>query len=71
MRKADPSITLIASAKMLEPMALRGENRAKYVDNIAPLFGTDVDWTGGILKHSWGTFSGIAQHWYEGAGTAF
>ncbi len=71
MRKADPSITLIASAKMLEPMALKGENRAKYVDNIAPLFGTDVDWTGGILKHCWGTFSGIAQHWYEGAGTHF
>ncbi len=71
MRQADPSITLIASAKMLEPMALTGENRAKYVENIAPLFGTDIDWTGGILKHSWGTFSGIAQHWYEGAGTHF
>ncbi|HEX8712803.1 MAG TPA: alpha-N-arabinofuranosidase [Terracidiphilus sp.] len=71
MRKADPSITLIASAKMLEPMALTGENRAKYVDNLAPLFGTDIDWTGGILKNSWGTFSGIAQHWYEGAGRHF
>ncbi len=71
MRDADPSITLIASAKMLEPMALTGENRAKYVDNIAPLFGTDIDWTGGILKNCWGTFSGIAQHWYEGAGTHF
>jgi alpha-N-arabinofuranosidase len=71
MRKADPSITLIASAKMLEPMALTGENRAKYVDNIAPLFGTDIDWTGGILKNCWGTFSGIAQHWYEGAGRHF
>ncbi len=71
MREADPSITLIASGKMLEPMALTGEDRAKYVDNIAPLFGTDVDWTGGILKDCWGTFSGIAQHWYEGAGTHF
>lgn len=71
MREADPSITLIASAKMLEPMSLTGENRAKYVDNIAPLFGTNLDWTGGILKDSWGTFSGIAQHWYEGAGTHF
>jgi alpha-L-arabinofuranosidase len=71
MRKADPSITLIASAKMLEPMALTGENRAKYVDNLAPLFGTDIDWTGGILKNCWGTFSGIAQHWYEGAGRNF
>lgn len=71
MREADPSITLIASAKMLEPMSLTGENRAKYVDNITPLFGSDIDWTGGLLKDSWGTFSGIAQHWYEGAGTHF
>jgi alpha-N-arabinofuranosidase len=71
MREADPSITLIASAKMLEPSFLTGEDRAKYVDNIAPLFGSDVDWTGGILKDCWGTFSGIAQHWYEGAGTRF
>ncbi|MGC9197866.1 MAG: alpha-N-arabinofuranosidase [Acidobacteriaceae bacterium] len=71
MREADPSITLIASAKMLEPMFLTGEDRAKYADNIAPLFGSDVDWTGGILKDCWGTFSGIAQHWYEGAGTHF
>ena len=71
MRQADPSITLIGSAKMLEPTSLTGENRAKYVDNIAPLFGSDIDWTGGLLKDSWGTFSGIAQHWYEGAGTHF
>ncbi|HKO20143.1 MAG TPA: hypothetical protein VJU82_14775, partial [Acidobacteriaceae bacterium] len=26
------------------------------------------DWTGGLLAKSWGTFNGIAQHWYEGAG---
>ena len=71
MRKADPSITVIASAKMLEPMFLKGEMRAKYVDNIQPLFGSDVDWTGGILKNCWGTFSGIAEHWYEQPGRHF
>ena len=71
MLKADPSITLIASGKMLEPMALKGEDRKKYVDDLGPLFGTDIDWTGGLLKHSWGTFQGIAQHWYEGAGRHF
>ena len=36
MRKADPTITLIGSAKMLEPMSLKGEDRAKYVDNLDP-----------------------------------
>jgi alpha-L-arabinofuranosidase len=68
MRMADPSITLIGSAKMMEPMWLKGEDRAKYVDNLGPMFGSDDDWTGGLLAKSWGTFDGIAQHWYEGAG---
>jgi alpha-N-arabinofuranosidase len=71
MRQVDPSITLIASAKMLEPMFLKGEMRAKHVENIQPLFGSDVDWTGGILKNCWGTFSGIAEHWYEQPGKHF
>jgi alpha-L-arabinofuranosidase len=64
MRKADPSITLIASGLMLEDMNLKGEMRAKYVGNLQPLFGTDNDWTGGLLAHCWGNFDGIAEHWY-------
>jgi alpha-L-arabinofuranosidase len=71
MRKADPTITLIGSAKMVEPMWLKGTDRAKYVDNIEPTFGSDTDWTGGLLEKSWGTFDGIAQHWYEGPGRHF
>jgi alpha-L-arabinofuranosidase len=71
MRKADPTITLIGSAKMVEPMWLKGADRAKYVDNIEPTFGSDTDWTGGLLEKSWGTFDGIAQHWYEGPGRHF
>ncbi len=72
MRKEDPSIELIASAKMMEPGWLKGEDRAKYVDNLAAgAYGSDEDWTGGLLAKSWGTFSGIAQHWYEGAGRHF
>jgi alpha-N-arabinofuranosidase len=71
MRKVDPTITLIGSAKMLEPTELKGENRAKYVEDLDPMFGTDIDWTGGLLANSWGTFDGIAQHWYEGPGRHF
>ena len=71
MRKADPEITLIGSAKMMEPMWLKGTDRAKYVDNIEPMFGSDSDWTGGLLEKCWGTFDGIAQHWYEGPGRHF
>jgi len=71
MRKVDPTITLIGSAKMMEPMWLKGTNRSKYVDNLAPMFGSDTDWTGGLLANSWGAFDGIAQHWYEGPGRHF
>ncbi len=71
MRKADPTITLIGSGKMMEPMWLKGADRAKYADNLGPMFGSDTDWTGGLLAKSWGTFDGIAQHWYEGPGRHF
>ncbi len=71
MLKADPSIVLIGSGKMLEPMMLRGEERVKYVDNLGPAYGDDIDWTGGMMAHSFGTFQGMAQHWYEGAGRHF
>jgi alpha-L-arabinofuranosidase len=71
MRKADPSITLIASGLMLEDMNLRAETRAKYVGNLPPLYGTDVDWTGGFLAHCWGNFEGIAEHWYARGGRHF
>lgn len=71
MRKVDPSITLIASGEMLEDMNLKGEMRAKYVGNLQPLFGTDVDWTGGLLAHCWGNFDGIAEHWYAQPGRHF
>jgi alpha-L-arabinofuranosidase len=71
MRAVDPTITLIGSAKMMEPMWLKGADRAKYVDNLGPMFGSDTDWTGGLLAKSWGTFDGIAQHWYEGPGRHF
>jgi alpha-N-arabinofuranosidase len=64
MRAVDPSITLIASGLMLEDWYLTGENRAKYAGNLGPLYGSDVDWTGGFLKDCWGNFDGISQHWY-------
>jgi alpha-L-arabinofuranosidase len=71
MRKVDPSITLIASGWMLEDMNLKGEMRAKNVGNLQPLFGTDADWTGGLLAHCWGNFDGIAEHWYAQGGRHF
>lgn len=71
MRKADPSITLLASGNMPEPMDLSGEMRAKDVDQMRSVEGTPEDWTGGEIEHCWGNFSGITQHWYARSGQRF
>lgn len=71
MRKADPSIVLLASGNMPQPMDLTGEMRAKDVDNMKAVEGTPEDWTGGEIEHCWGNFSGITQHWYARAGQRF
>jgi alpha-N-arabinofuranosidase len=71
MRKADPSIVLLASGNMPEPMDLTGEMRAKDVDNMKAVEGTPVDWTGGEIENCWGNFSGITQHWYARPGQRF
>ncbi|MGA7887416.1 MAG: alpha-N-arabinofuranosidase [Acidobacteriaceae bacterium] len=71
MRKADPSIVLLASGNMPEPMDLTGEMRAQDVDNMRAVEGTPVDWTGGEIENSWGNFAGITQHWYARPGQRF
>ncbi|HEX4004879.1 MAG TPA: alpha-N-arabinofuranosidase [Acidobacteriaceae bacterium] len=71
MRRADPSITLLASGNMPQAMDLTGEMRAKDADNLRAVEGTPEDWTGGLLEHSWGNFSGITQHWYAQSGRHF
>ncbi|HEY6448398.1 MAG TPA: alpha-N-arabinofuranosidase [Acidobacteriaceae bacterium] len=71
MRQADPSIALLASGNMPQAMDLTGEMRAKDVDNLKAVEGTPEDWTGGLLEHCWGNFSGITQHWYAQSGRHF
>ncbi len=68
MRAVDPSITLIASGMMLQNDNVPHDQRAKYVGNLQPLFGSDSDWTGGFLKSCMGNFEVIAEHWYAGGG---
>lgn len=71
MRAVDPSITLIASGRMLQEDGIRGEDRAKHEGDLTPLFGTPADWTGMFLKETWGNFDGIAEHWYSHPGRRF
>jgi alpha-N-arabinofuranosidase len=68
MRAVDPSITLIASGLMLQNDNVPHDQRAKYVGNLQPLYGSDYDWTGGFLKNCLGNFDMIAEHWYAGGG---
>ena len=61
----------LASGNMPQAMDLTGEMRAKEVDNLKAVEGTPEDWTGGLLEHCWGNFSGITQHWYAQSGRRF
>lgn len=67
MRAADPSITLIGSGAMPDQMHPRDAKENASLDSIQPKFGTENDWTGGLLAQAWGNFAGISEHWYDRA----
>jgi alpha-N-arabinofuranosidase len=71
MRKADPSILLIASGEFLEDGSVPHDKRATNIGNLGPLYGTEADWTGSFLKDCWGNFDGVAEHWYASPGIHF
>lgn len=71
MRKVDPSITLLASGAMPDEMTVTGQTRASHMKEIQAPFGSEGDWTGGLLAHSWGNFDGLTEHWYARAGKRF
>ena len=68
MREVDPSITLIASGLMLQNDNVPQDQRAKYVGNLGPLYGTESDWDAGFIKDCWGNFDIMAEHWYASGG---
>ncbi len=70
MRQADPSITLLASGAMPDEMTVEGQSRQMGLDAQAQ-FGSEADWTGGLLAHSWGNFDGLTEHWYSRVGKRF
>lgn len=71
MRKEDPSITLLASGSMPEEETIEGIASDLHLKNLQVPFCSDADWTCGFLKHSWGLFDGITEHWYARAGVRF
>ena len=67
MRAKDPSITLIGSGAMPDQLHPRDVKENPSLDSIQHRFGTDEDWTGGLLAEAWGTFDGLSEHWYDRA----
>ena len=71
MRKADPSITLLASGAMPDEMTVTGQARTLHMPDPQAQFGSAADFTGGLLAQSWGNFDGLTEHWYARAGKRF
>ena len=71
MRRADPSIVLLASGAMPDEMTIEGI--ARKLGHPSDQIGlcSASDWTCGYLQHSWGDFNGITEHWYARAGMRF
>ena len=68
MRAADPSITLLASGSMPEEAILECVAADWHIPFDQAGICSDADWTCGFLKHDWGNFDGITEHWYTRAG---
>jgi alpha-N-arabinofuranosidase len=70
MRKVDPSIVIIASGGMPDQMTVTNTARLT-TGKTQGEFGTEADWTGGLLAKSWGYFEGMSDHWYCYSGMRF
>ena len=68
MRAVDPSITLLASGSMPEEAIIEGVAADWHIPFDQAGICSDADWTCGFLKHDWGNFDGITEHWYTRAG---
>ncbi|TWB20296.1 alpha-N-arabinofuranosidase [Nitrospirillum amazonense] len=65
MRSVDPTITLIGSGAMPDQMHPRDAKENASLESIQAKFGTENDWTGGLLAKAWGDFDGLSEHWYD------
>lgn len=71
MRRADPAITLLASGAMPDEETIEGIAAGLHLKDDQVPFCSPADWTCGFLRHSWGYFRGITEHWYARAGVRF
>jgi alpha-N-arabinofuranosidase len=70
MRKADPTIVLIASGAM--PDTMTGSKEAlKLGTDLVPKIMSPADWTGNLLKNCFDNIDLISEHFYNYGGTHF
>jgi alpha-N-arabinofuranosidase len=70
MRKADPSVVLIASGAM--PDTMTGSKEAlKLGPDLVPAILSPGDWTGNLLKHCFDNIDLISEHYYNYGNTHF
>lgn len=67
MRAVDPSIILLGSGGMPDQLHPRDAKENASLESIRHKFGTEEDWTGGLLAKAWGNFDGLTEHWYDRA----
>jgi alpha-N-arabinofuranosidase len=70
MRKADPTIKLIACGAMPDEMTVTG-NALLTTGQAQAEFGTEADWTGGLLAKCWDHIDGVSEHWYARSGMRY
>ena len=63
MRKADPSIYIIAPGGFVDEMTT-GQGILENSGSPLVPYGSDRDWAGGMLQHCWGRFDALATHAY-------
>jgi alpha-L-arabinofuranosidase len=70
MRKVDPSIVILASGAMPDEMTVTGNARLT-TGKIQSEYGTEGDWTGGLLANCMDHMDAVAEHWYCHDGKRF
>jgi alpha-N-arabinofuranosidase len=70
MRKKDPNIVILAAGAMPDEMTVTTNSR-RVTGKVLTEFGSDADWTGGLLAHSFDYLDALTEHWYCHSGTRF
>ncbi len=70
MRKVDPAITLLATGATPEEMTIYGLS-LRTTGKLAPDYGSDGDWDGGLFTHCFDNIDVMSEHFYSYAGQRF